>query len=733
MSFLNSLPLWAGLAALGVAVPILIHLWSRNQKFETPWAAMELLKKALIARSQKIQVEDILLLILRCLAMILIAMALLRPLLNSSGNSGVGGKSVGVVIGIDASYSMNHGEHARFEKAIGKAREVLSTIGQGDPVSIILMSEHPEVLFRRTSYEPVVFARALDELDTASSYSLNLERNLERLDELVSELKTATRECYIITDAQVSDWQGLSDQGRSSLRRMCDESRVILAPVSADDGENLVITDFAYSAGSLQREGSARFAANIRNTGMNLSDGASVEFFADGKLKTREDVGPLEAGETRSASFYMSFDSAGDIALTARLSKDDLPDDNERHAIAAIRSSLRVLCVDGDFAESTRKTPRGGYYLVRALRLRHHDEQAPIRVVHIDASDLFSEKLSDYDIVVMVNVPDVSEDTGIRLHQFSQAGGGLMIFLGDKVDPEQYNKYLSGDKHPVLPARLVETAEHTDPKEGWRIATVKSDHPLARVVSRIPADLTEATRFKQTVRAIPLKGSESILELDDGTLPLLLGPREKRSGRVLLFTSSADRTWSNFPLQPLFTILLQQSATMLSNPTDLAHNIVGEPATVPLPGRRIGDKVTITDPREASSTVKATHVEGSTACIITPETSGIYQIAADSGHKAMALAVNVNTAESEVRAANIVALKQWFEEIPMEVASEGLAGSVINSRNGRDISLLLLTLGIVCFFGQGLAANYLSRRKHADSGDVAASLKGRRVAASRRY
>ncbi len=503
--------------------------------------------------------------------------------------------------------------------------------------------------------------------------------------------------------------------------------------MSADEGENLVITDIAYSAGSLQREGSARFAANIRNTGIHQSDGASVEFFADGKLKTREDVGPLEAGETRSVSFYMSFDSAGDIALTARLSKDDLPDDNERHAIAAIRSSLRVLCVDGDFAESTRKTPRGGYYLVRALRLRHHDEQAPIRVVHIDASDLFSEKLSDYDIVVMVNVPDVSEDTGIRLHQFSQAGGGLMIFLGDKVDPEQYNKYLSGDKHPVLPARLVETAEHTDPKEGWRIATVKSDHPLARVVSRIPADLTEATRFKQTVRAIPLKGSESILELDDGTLPLLLGHREKRSGRVLLFTSSADRTWSNFPLQPLFTILLQQSATMLSNPMDLAHNIVGEPATVPLPGRRIGDKVTITDPREASSTVKATHVEGSTACIITPETSGIYQIAADSGHKAMALAVNVNTAESEVRAANLVALKQWFEEIPMEVASEGLAGSVINSRNGRDISLLLLTLGIICFFGQGLAANYLSRRKHADSGDVAASLKGRRVAASRRY
>ncbi len=44
MSFLNSLPLWSGLAALGVGIPILIHLWSRRQKVEIPWAAMELLK-----------------------------------------------------------------------------------------------------------------------------------------------------------------------------------------------------------------------------------------------------------------------------------------------------------------------------------------------------------------------------------------------------------------------------------------------------------------------------------------------------------------------------------------------------------------------------------------------------------------------------------------------------------------------------------------------------------------
>jgi hypothetical protein len=170
MNALNSLPLWSGLAALGIAVPIIIHLWSRNQKFETHWAAMELLKKALIARSQKIHVEDYILLVLRCLALLLIAIALLRPIYTATTGSG-SSKDVGVVIGIDASYSMNHGEHARFEKAISKARNILATLSEGDPVSIVLMSKHPQVLFRRTGYDIAIFDKKLNALENASPYS----------------------------------------------------------------------------------------------------------------------------------------------------------------------------------------------------------------------------------------------------------------------------------------------------------------------------------------------------------------------------------------------------------------------------------------------------------------------------------------------------------------------------------------------------------------------------------
>lgn len=730
MSFLNSLPLWSGLAALGVAVPILIHLWSRNQKYQIPWAAMELLKKAMIARSQKIRMEDYVLLALRCLTLLLMAVALLRPVFNTSGAAGSGGGNTGVVIGVDASYSMNQGDHARFDNALGKTREILATLQEGDPVSVVLMSGQPQVVFRRTGYEPGAFAQVLNKSAAASAHPLNLERNLEGLLELVAELKTSKRECYIITDAQLSDWQSLSHQSRSSLQKLCGESRVTVVPVPAAGTENVALTDFDFSAGSLQRDGSARFAAIVRNAGGSTVDSATVEFLADGKLKSRQDAGSLEPGETRTVSFFTSFEEAGEVALTARLSKDDLADDNERHAIARVRPFIRVLCIDGDLADTSASEPRGAFYAVRALRLKHDEESAPIKITHIDGSELLGEKPSDYDLVVMINVPGLTEEFGKLLRQFTSEGGGLMVFLGDKVDPENYNTILASGEHPVLPARLVEAAAHPDPTEGWQIAPPKDDHPLATVVGRLPLDLTASARFRNAVRATPLDGGETILELGDAKLPLLLGSRD---GRVLLLTSSADRSWNDLPVHPLFTILMQQSATMLSSRAEIGQGIIGETVAVPLPGRMAGDEITVTDPLGVTQPVRVTVADGSTVGLITPATPGIYRVASDSGHQGVAVAANVDTVESDIRCADIAVLRTWLDDVPVEVVSEGLADLALNSRTGRDLSLLLLALGIACFFVQGLFANHLSRRKHADTGDVMASLQGSRVAASRRF
>jgi hypothetical protein len=457
-----------------------------------------------------------------------------------------------------------------------------------------------------------------------------------------------------------------------------------------------------------------------------------IEFLIDGKLKARQDVGELKPGESRSVSFFTSFETAGDIGLTARLSKDELSDDNERFTVASVRSSIRVLCVDGDFTESTKGNVRGGYYVVRALTLRDIDEQSPIKVVHIDSPDLPAETLREYDLIMMVNVPDVTEEVGKRLHRFVTSGGGLWVFLGDKVDSENYNECLTGRAHPVLPARLGRSITHDDRRVGWQIAPPGGAHPLSRLTAKLPEELTSTARFTSMFKTEPLASTETVLSLGDGSLPLLLTHRDSRGKNILLFTSSADRTWTNFPTHPLFAMLMQQSATMLTSHPELREFTLGGIAAVPLPGRIVGDTVTLRDPAGETFPGKVTRVDGAIVSVIEPETPGIYTVEAAGGHSASAVAANVDTAESDVGVIDAGALSQLTESIGVVVASANLAEAVANSRTGRDVSAVLLAIGIICFIAQGVLANYFSRRQFAADGDVSSSLKSRRVAAARR-
>ena len=81
MTFLNP---WLLLAALGVALPILAHLLNRYQVKRTDWAAMQFLNKSVRVRSRQIRIRDIVLLVLRWAAVILIALAVAKPALNKT-------------------------------------------------------------------------------------------------------------------------------------------------------------------------------------------------------------------------------------------------------------------------------------------------------------------------------------------------------------------------------------------------------------------------------------------------------------------------------------------------------------------------------------------------------------------------------------------------------------------------------------------------------------------------
>ena len=72
MSFLAPALLFG---ALGISLPILAHLLSRHKVQRTPWAAMQFLDRSVRVRSRQIRLRDLLLLCLRCLAVLFLVAA----------------------------------------------------------------------------------------------------------------------------------------------------------------------------------------------------------------------------------------------------------------------------------------------------------------------------------------------------------------------------------------------------------------------------------------------------------------------------------------------------------------------------------------------------------------------------------------------------------------------------------------------------------------------------------
>ena len=654
MNALNSYAVWGGLAAVGVAVPIIIHLLYRKHRKQTNWAAMELLRRALVMRSGQVKMEDYLILALRCLALLLIAFALLRPTISSEKAKWLGEKRVGMVVAMDASFSMNHGEHSRYEKALARTREILANAKTGHPVSLMLMSSQPDVLLRGSSYDEAKVDKALEGRQQATHYRLDLLRNLEKLHTLVDELDAASREVYLITDAQQLDWASLSGKASEALKDLTRKASVFVVPVATEGEENLSITQLRYVSGSLQKSGVARFNAQVKNEGQRKRDGGNVEFYVQDELISRRAVGPLEAGQEKAVSFFASFDSPGDIRLKAQLAGDALDDDNDRFAVVNVRPELRVLCVD-DGAGDEENDRGGAYYATHALRLMsREDSDGPLQVNRIVSADLSLESLANFDVIILANVADVAPEMVVRLKRFAKNGGGLIFFLGDRVDPELYNKRFGTDEDGLLPAQLVTT---TSAKEGksWSLGNLKSDHSLAAVAKRLPAGLLDTARFYTVMQTVPSPGSETVLKVAEPDLPLVVA-----RGSVLLVTSSADRSWNELAVHPLYVMMMQQAITTLTSPTD-KEATVGEPAQLVVPGVEVGDQLKLEDPQGKQTSIKVTQVGHRPACAIETQSMGVYATQAEGEVPAVALAVNVDATESNVRVMDGGALAGWFE------------------------------------------------------------------------
>jgi len=171
--------LLGGLLAAGI--PVLIHLLHKRKFIETEWAAMKFLLIATKKYSRRVRFEQLLVLLVRCLILLLLAIAFSRPYWSVKGAFVESTAPVHRILVIDTSFSMRWKEDSQslFEEAKELANARVSNSNPGDAFQLIQISNSsPQALISRPSRQQTYVLDEIARLNPTEEFG-NVEQALQ--------------------------------------------------------------------------------------------------------------------------------------------------------------------------------------------------------------------------------------------------------------------------------------------------------------------------------------------------------------------------------------------------------------------------------------------------------------------------------------------------------------------------------------------------------------------------
>jgi hypothetical protein len=557
MTFLSP---WMLAGAAAVGVPIALHFFYKARYRKLPWAAMDFLKEAIEQTSRRLRFQEWILLALRCLAILLLALALARPGSQSAGSTGRG-EAVDAVLVFDTSFSMGaqDGDKTRLDRAKEAALGVLDSLPPNSSVQIYTCADRTAFVGPKTRTNIDQARQLIPAIETTGLSTDFLPALAAALD--AANTGTApVKEIYLFSDLQKLGFE----RQQGTLRDKCDEIRhranLVLVRCGKEDRKvpNVAVTDVS-AVGTIPHTGTrVPFVISLKNTGHEPVKGVKVGLELDGKSVEKDvtQIDQIDANQVVPVTLTGSLDKAGPQVLTVRVTGDGLPGDNRFDKVILVRDVIRVLLVDGR-PNAAMPTEAASHYVRNALAPVTGDRATDyyIRPQVETVEEASPTSLQNVDIVYLLNASadpraGLLPDFVARLKEFVANGGGLVIGSGDRVNPADYNRVLGSGGAKLLPFDLttVENATETNP---FTPAPESVDRPSFLDPFRDPP-FSSALRGVGITRLFGVKedgpgavGGRVLVRSAD--LKPFISSRVVGEGEVVFVGTSLDERWTNFP------------------------------------------------------------------------------------------------------------------------------------------------------------------------------------------
>jgi len=620
MGFLNPALLFA-LAA--VSVPILIHLLNRRQVRHVRWAAMRFLQSSVDRNQRRLRIEDLLLLFLRCLVLALLALALARPALRKAEGGWFGMARPTVLLLLDNSYSMSEtdGTQSRFDLARTAAEEVLDVLPGGSPTAVFLASDIVRKPIPEPTNDGALVRKTLRDA-RLSDRGTELVPAIEAGLEMLGRMSGSRKELYVFTDGRANGWRA-REKLTALLAAGKERITAHVVLVGRSQGTNIAVTDLRPGVALVPANQSIPFQIKVGNFAAGQTGPVPVTLQIDADPPADETtLDRIEPGGDRSATLFARFRGPGLHSVTARVSGDRLPADDQRTIIVRVVDDLRLLLVDGDPGTEPRTAET--FYLRRALvpvapldAARFH-----IKPTIISPSQLGSAVLDPFAAVFLCNVGGLPDNALHALENHLVRGGGLVVFPGDRSDRTFMNERLLS-KFGFLPASLeAPTGDASNSKGAITYQPSGYEHPIVERWNDAAAGTLASATFRRRFPLVPdttpsasgnpLAATPGIVLRNADGSPAVIA-RTWGRGRVLLFSGPADTAWSDLSVRPAFVPLVHRALGWVTAGRDESLNLpVGGHLAEPLDPEFRDRSATVTLPDATTDSARIESGESET-------------------------------------------------------------------------------------------------------------------------
>lgn len=631
-----------GLAVAGVlavASPIIIHLLSRRHRKPVTWGAMRFLIAAYRQQRRRLQLEQLILLIARCLVLVLLGMALAGPILSGCAGRTASsvqqpGRMMWVVMDDSLSSQVQVGPNTtRFDEQKAKLVEMVNAMTPADKLAVWRLSDANDVVVaeptndRNTLLETIEKMRPRyirpDWLGTFEQLSQTLDRQTDTQD--VRQV--------IVLSGMADDEDLFGSQHQRLAEEINEQATLYIAP-PAPGSVNIQIQSIIpvrrsvllAQGGDASAPGGEDVTGNVAATvtlrrfaGLSASQSASLGLdLIDPNTKViatqRREVtfAPGQATTTVNVDLPISVPAEELVAsgptvwsLRGKLLNieggDAIAADDVAWAAVELRQRLSVLVVDDPLPTKSQLTP--GRWVELALSVGRSGDQSGLIVSAIRPQELGgSAKVETADALIVLRPDAVGAAAWQRLA--TRIDAGMVLIVTPPVEGVTTAWYGDMREQFDLTWRIQPEVMQLDPA-----GTLSTTGRSADALALLSGDLPQLVQSVQVERLLAIEASpESVwigVTTADANGPWMLHQNVGR-GSVVLIGSSFDQAWTNLQTKPMFVPLLHETLRSLCGGSGSALLVEAKASQQPALGEiwRTADRLVLQDEganREAMS------------------------------------------------------------------------------------------------------------------------------------